>query len=122
MISGVDFLTLPVQDMDRAVHFYRHTLGLTLPETWGDTWIEFDIGDVTLALVKPDGVLMPAGPVTTGTIALSVPDVDAAAEALAAKGVTFGQKVMDSGVCKMAMFTDSEGNALMLHHRYAPEA
>jgi hypothetical protein len=26
----------------------------------------------------------------------------------------------DSGVCHMAFFRDSEGNALMLHHRYAP--
>ena len=25
-----------------------------------------------------------------------------------------------SGVCHMAFFADSEGNALMLHRRYAP--
>lgn len=28
---------------------------------------------------------------------------------------------MDSGVCHMAFFADPDGNALMLHHRYAPE-
>jgi hypothetical protein len=27
---------------------------------------------------------------------------------------------MDSGVCHMAVFADPDGNALMLHHRYAP--
>jgi hypothetical protein len=27
---------------------------------------------------------------------------------------------MDTGVCHMAFFTDTEGNALMLHRRYAP--
>jgi hypothetical protein len=27
---------------------------------------------------------------------------------------------MDTGVCHMALFTDPDGNDLMLHHRYAP--
>lgn len=32
-----------------------------------------------------------------------------------------GQQLMlDSGVCHMAFFRDPAGNALMLHHRYAP--
>jgi hypothetical protein len=26
----------------------------------------------------------------------------------------------DTGVCHMAFFRDPDGNALMLHHRYAP--
>jgi hypothetical protein len=26
---------------------------------------------------------------------------------------------MDTGVCHMALFTDPDGNDLMLHHRYA---
>jgi hypothetical protein len=26
----------------------------------------------------------------------------------------------DSGVCKMAMFVDPDGNEVMLHRRYAP--
>jgi hypothetical protein len=26
----------------------------------------------------------------------------------------------DSGVCHNAVFTDPDGNVLMLHHRYAP--
>ena len=32
----------------------------------------------------------------------------------------FLAETMDSGVCHMAHFTDPDGNALMLHHRYAP--
>jgi hypothetical protein len=27
---------------------------------------------------------------------------------------------MDSGVCHMAFFRDPDGNALLLHNRYAP--
>jgi hypothetical protein len=28
--------------------------------------------------------------------------------------------MLDSGVCHMGFFSDPDGNALMLHHRYAP--
>ena len=46
-------------------------------------------------------------------------DVDARAE-LEAKGVEFAGETFDTGVCLMALFTDPDGNDLMLHHRYAP--
>jgi hypothetical protein len=29
-------------------------------------------------------------------------------------------EVYDTGVCQMAFFADPDGNALLLHHRYAP--
>ena len=29
-------------------------------------------------------------------------------------------ETMDTGVCHMALFTDPDGNDLMLHHRYKP--
>jgi hypothetical protein len=38
------------------------------------------------------------------------------AATLESRGDTF-----DSGVCHMAFFADPDGNALMLHHRYAPK-
>jgi hypothetical protein len=41
---------------------------------------------------------------------------------LDAKGVTFLGETFDTGVCHMALFTDPDGNDLMLHHRYAPRA
>ena len=31
----------------------------------------------------------------------------------------FAGDIRDSGVCLMAFFKDTEGNQLMLHHRYA---
>ena len=36
------------------------------------------------------------------------------------KGVSFLGDTLDTGVCHMALFTDPDGNGLMLHHRYAP--
>jgi predicted enzyme related to lactoylglutathione lyase len=53
-------------------------------------------------------------------IALHVDDVAAAREALEARGVAFRGETMDTGVCHMAIFADPDGNAFMLHHRYAP--
>ena len=52
--------------------------------------------------------------------ALRVPDVHEARKELEAKGVVFNGDVLDTGVCHMAFFRDTEGNALMLHRRYAP--
>ena len=39
---------------------------------------------------------------------------------LEAKGVEFTGETYDTGVCHMALFTDPDGNDLMLHHRYKP--
>ena len=39
---------------------------------------------------------------------------------LEARGVQFEGDTFDTGVCHMAFFRDPDGNALMLHHRYAP--
>ena len=38
----------------------------------------------------------------------------------AKRGVTFDGETLDSGVCHMAFFKDPDGNALLLHLRYAP--
>jgi hypothetical protein len=35
-------------------------------------------------------------------------------------GVEFQGEAFDTGVCPMSFFDDPNGNALMLHHRYAP--
>ena len=52
-------------------------------------------------------------------LALHVEDVAAARAELEAKGVEFDGETFDTGVCHMAFFEDPDGNALMLHHRYA---
>ena len=55
-------------------------------------------------------------------LALHVDDVAAARAALEAKGIEFAGDTLDTGVCHMALFADPDGNALMLHHRYAPRS
>jgi predicted enzyme related to lactoylglutathione lyase len=54
-------------------------------------------------------------------IALRVPNVHEARTELESKGVAFDGDILDTGVCHMAFFSDPDGNALMLHRRYAPQ-
>ena len=56
----------------------------------------------------------------TPGFALRVPDVDAARDELVGAGVDFETEVLDTGVCRLAFFTDPDGNRLVLHRCYAP--
>jgi predicted enzyme related to lactoylglutathione lyase len=50
-----------------------------------------------------------------------VGDVEATRAKLEEEGVEFLGETLDTGVCHMAPFADPDGNALLLHHRYAPK-
>lgn len=119
-ITGVDFIALPVTDHARAAAFYGETLGLRRNPNSTDTWIEFELDNVTLALVRPEEAGVEFAPLPFGSIAIRVPDVEAAKAELQEKGIEFRGEIWDSGVCKGAVFHDPDGNGLLLHHRYAP--
>ena len=93
--------------------FYGETLGLRAePELDRDDWIEFETGNVTLALVTPEAHDCEFAPLPLGSIALRVPDVEAAKEKLEAAGVEFRRRLWDSGVCNGAAFDDPDGNGI----------
>jgi predicted enzyme related to lactoylglutathione lyase len=119
-VRAVDFVPMPTRDLDAAVAFYGQTLGLPrsvyFPER---NYSEFETGNVTLSVYNPEkmGLEYRANP---NPVALHVDDVAAVREALQERGVQFQGDILDTGVCHMAFFADPDGNALMLHHRYAP--
>ena len=117
-VEAVDFVSVLTQDIPRAKRFYGETLGLPI-ETEGDNDLEFTLGQVTLDVFDPASIGQPFAPSPAG-IAIRVPDVAAARAVLEAKGVQFDGEIVDSGVCHFAFFKDPDGNALMLHRRYAP--
>ena len=117
-VERVDFVSLLTQDIQRAKQFYAETLGFEI-ETEGADDMEFRVGQVTLDIFNPASQGEPFAP-SLGGLALRVPDVAAARSALEAKGVEFVGETLDTGVCHMAFFRDPDGNALMLHRRYAP--
>ena len=120
-VTGVDFIAIPTQDFERADAFYGDVLGLERSKRWGDMPAgEFETGS---AHDRADAVrrVRHRVPSHSHPIAFQVDDVEAAREELEGKGVEFAADTIDSGVCHMAHFRDPDGNALMLHHRYAPK-
>lgn len=118
----IDFVAVPAQDRDELDRFYGDTLGLERAPHSSERWVEYETGNVTLALVQPGSVGRPFEPLPDGAIALRVADVQAAMDELGAAGVEFPAGLIDSGVCHIAPFSDPAGNGLMLHRRYAPFA
>lgn len=117
MITRTDFIGVPSRDVDRALAFYRDVLGLR-PDAHGE--YECWAGDTCFAIWAPERVGMPFVPQKGNPWALGVDDVRAARAELEARGVVFAGDTLDTGVCHMALFSDPDGNDLMLHHRYAP--
>ncbi len=114
----VDYIAVPTNDVARAEAFYGDVLELEKNPNSQHDWIEFETGNVTLALVSAEGHGLEFAPLPHGSIALRVPDVEAAKQKLEAAGVECGD-IWDSGACNGASFTDPDGNGIMLHHRYA---
>jgi len=117
LITKLDFVGIPTQDADRARAFYGETLGLRQDDK---QQYEFWVGQTCLGIWEPEKQGMPFQPQKNAHLALHVEDIDAARAELEAKGVQFAGPTFDTGVCKMALFTDPDGNDLMLHARYAP--
>jgi predicted enzyme related to lactoylglutathione lyase len=109
-VTRVDFIALPVEDLARADAFYGETVGLARnPHNSGDRWVEYETGNLTLALSTFGGGL-----------AFGVQDVGEARSELEDQGTEFSMETFDTGVCHGAPFSDPDGNPLQLHRRYAP--
>jgi predicted enzyme related to lactoylglutathione lyase len=119
-VEHVDFISVPVTDLERSTAWYRDTLGVA--QTGEGGFPEFKLGDnVFLYLIDPKSIgagefRNPHG----SPIALRVADVAETRKELEARGIEFVDETYDTGVCLMAPFADPDGNRFMLHRRYAP--
>ena len=119
IVERVDFISVPVTDVERSKKFYGETLGLEMVDDPG--FPEFQLGEnVSMYLLDPTKIGREFTGPHTGSIALRVPNVEEARRELEAKGVEFAGETLDTSVCHMAFFHDPDGNAIMLHRRYAP--
>ncbi len=120
IVTGVDFVSVPTQDLERAVAFYGETLGLERsvykPQ---HGFAEFETGTVTLNVHDPKQMGIGEFNANKNHIALQVADVAEARSTLEERGVAFMGDIVDTGVCHMAFLADPDGNMLMLHHRYS---
>ena len=119
VVSGVDFISVPTRDYPAAAAFYSGVLGLHCSAEYERVpGGEFETGSLTLQVIDAGAIGREFHP-HRFPIALHVEDIEAARAELESRGVSFGH-ALDSGVCHMAFFEDPDGNALLLHHRYAP--
>ena len=119
-VERVDYIRVPVTDMEKAVHFYGEVLGLERnPNSPHEDWVEYEAGNLTLAVMTPHTHDYEFEPLPPATIALRVADVAAAKAKLEEAGVEVGE-MWDSGKCRGAGVSDPAGNRILLHHRYAP--
>jgi catechol 2,3-dioxygenase-like lactoylglutathione lyase family enzyme len=120
MIGGVDFVSVPTENLEAATEFYGTLLGLECAKVYGQAaGAEFETGNLTLQVIESRSIGIEFRP-NSHPIAFHVDDVAAARAELESRGLSFGAETLDTGVCHMAFFKDPDGNPLMLHHRYAP--
>ena len=93
LVTGVDLAMVPTRQFEAAIAFYGETLGLPRSVFRPDRgFAEFETGNLT----------------------------SRRAHELEGRGLVFSGEILDTGVCQMTFFGDADGNALMMHHRYAP--
>ena len=112
-IEQVDFINVPTRDTKRAFSWYHEVLGLPLDPNNPE---ELRAGQVTLTFWEPESEGFEFKP-DVGGFALRVDDVEAAKSELEGKGAEF-VGAGDTGVCRMAVCLDPDGNAVILHRRY----
>lgn len=113
-VERVDYIRVPVTDMEAANHFYGELLGLERNSNSPG-----EDGNVTLAVMTPHTHEYEFAPLPPATIALRVADVAEARAKLESAGLQVGE-MWDSGVCRGVGVSDSSGNRTLLHRRYAP--
>jgi catechol 2,3-dioxygenase-like lactoylglutathione lyase family enzyme len=121
-IGHTDFVFLPVTSFAQAEDFYSGILGLVCSARYGnEIGGEFETGNLTIQVIDSSKIAREFAP-SGGAIALHVEDVAVTRAELEELGVRFKGETIDSGVCHQAIFSDHDGNTLILHHRYAPPA
>lgn len=100
-----------VQDMDRAVRFYRDTLGFRLQAEQED-WAIFE--ERVGLMLSPEPLPLDNLSLNAVMVTLNVSDAHAAYHELVQKGVAFLVGPTDVGGAIVASFRDSEGNLLQV--------
>jgi len=115
-LSAIEQIAINVKDTDRAIAFYRDTLGMKLLFSAPPSLAFFDCGGIRLMLSPPS---KPEFDHPSSIIYFKVEDIQLAYATLSERGVEFAEKpasVADMGSYHLwiASFRDSEGNLLAL--------
>jgi predicted enzyme related to lactoylglutathione lyase len=113
MVKGVANVWVPVQDIERALDFYKNTLGFPVIKQDGP-WAEIDANGLNIGLNgrEPQGAQADGGPVITFQ---PESGLEASVEDLRSKGVEFPGEISEHEWGRVATFKDTEGNDLQLY-------
>jgi predicted enzyme related to lactoylglutathione lyase len=113
-VKAIGFIGIPVTDLKRAREFYEEVLGLKASEEMmGGKWIEYAVGDDTLAIANVGEHWRPSDQGTGA--ALEVENFDDAIKQLKDGKVSFAAEPFETPCCRMAVVQDPDGNKLMIH-------
>ena len=113
-INNIAFVGIPVSDMPRARKFYENVLGLkTTDEMMGGKWVEYAVGNNTLAIANVGEQWTPSDQGTAA--AIEVEDFDGAIKRLKERQVRFAAEPFETPCCHMAVVQDPDGNKLIVH-------
>ena len=113
-IKAIEFAGIPVTDLKRARAFYEDVLGLrTSDEMMGGKWIQYAVGDDTLAVANVSDTWTPSDQGTGA--AFEVDDFDDAIRRLKDRHVRFAAEPFETPCCHMAVIQDPDGNKLIIH-------
>jgi predicted enzyme related to lactoylglutathione lyase len=113
-VNGIAFVGIPVTDLKRARQFYEDVLGLKVSdEMMCGKWIEYEIGDQTLAIANVGEDWVPSD--QGAGAALEVENFEEAIKRLKDRQVRFAAEPFETPCCRMAVVQDPDGNKLMIH-------
>ena len=113
-VRSLAFVGIPVTDMQRSRNFYEGMLGLkAAEEMMGGKWIEYDLGNNTLAIANVGPQWTPSDQGTGA--ALEVDDFEAAVKSLKDQQIPFAVEAFESPCCRMAIIQDPDGNNIVIH-------
>ena len=113
-IKEIGFVAIPITNIPRARKFYEGVLGLQVSdEMMGGKWIEYAVGDDTLAIANISDTWTPSDQGTGA--AFEVEDFDQAIDRLKDRHVRFAAEPFETPCCHMAVVQDPDGNKLIIH-------
>lgn len=120
-IRAIDYTVIIVRDMTAMRRFYEDVLGFPLIRELSPNWIEYRIGENTLALSHPGWTAADA-PTPAGSAALqlafrvAVHEVDQCADELVRKGIALFSPPTDRPFGHRTLFfRDPDGNLLEVY-------
>ena len=113
-VRKIAFVGIPVTDIKRARGFYESVLGLKASdEMMGGQWIEYSVGEDTLAIANVGEQWTPSDQGTGA--ALEMENFDEAIAELKKAKIKFDAEPFETPCCHMAVVQDPDGNKLIIH-------